>query len=352
MKILVTGVAGFIGFHLANRLAKKNHSVIGIDNLNKLYYEDLKYGRLVESGFAVKHITEGEKIKSKKYSNYQFIKLDIRDEKNICQLFENEKFDIVCHLAAHAGVRLSLSQPRSYIESNINGFINILEASKNSKIKHLCYASSSSVYGLNDSVPYSTGNNTDHPISVYAVTKKTDELLAHSYSHLYNLPTTGLRFFSVYGPWGRPDMAYFKFVKDILNNKTIDIYNNGHLKRDFTYIDDIINIMEKLLFQPASKNTEWSGKNPDPGSSLCPYKIYNIGNNSPVNLLDFIQTIEKELGIEALKRFLPMQAGDVNTTWADVEDLVDNFDYKPNTNISEGIRNFVNWYKKYYDIKP
>ena len=348
MKILITGAAGFIGFHLAKKLAENKHSVIGIDNLNDHYNTDLKYARLIDSGIKTENISERKKVTSNKYNNYSFIKLDIRNQEDINELFRKEKFQFVCHLAARAGIRLSHTEPHSYVESNINGFLNILEASSKFGIKHLCYASSSSIYGLNKSIPYSTSKNTDHPISVYAATKKSNELMAHCYSHLYKLPTTGLRFFTVYGPWGRPDMAYFRFTKNILESRPIDIYNKGYLKRDFTYIDDIINVVNMILFHSPVVNKNWSAKKPDPGSSSSPYKLYNVGNNSPVSLLEFIEIIEQELGKKSIRNYMPNQPGDMDTTWADVDELIKIFNYKPNTPIRDGIRQFVKWYKKYY----
>lgn len=348
MKILITGTAGFIGFHLANKLAKEGHEVIGIDNINDYYSVSLKHERLKKSGIDVTNIVYNTPIQSSVYDNYSFVKLDLSDFINLQTLFTEHNFDVVCNLAAQAGVRYSLEAPLTYIQSNVTGFAHILECCRHHKIQHLVYASSSSVYGLNETVPYSTQHTTSHPISLYAATKKSNELMAHSYSHLYNIPTTGLRFFTVYGPWGRPDMAYFKFSEKIMNNNPIDVYHNGEMSRDFTYIDDIIAGVCKVLEVPPSGNDRWDGATPDPSSAKTPFKIYNIGNNKPVNLLHFIETLENSLGRKATKNFLPLQPGDVINTWADVDDLVENFDYQPNTSIQEGIQQFVDWYKEMY----
>ncbi len=334
MKILVTGTAGFIGFHLVKRLVQNNFHVIGLDNINDYYDVRLKYGRLKETGIEKEQINYGELTQSSKYENYRFIKLNLEDKEKLDKLFEEEKFDIVCNLAAQAGVRYSLTHPYSYINSNILGFINILEASKNNEIEHLFYASSSSVYGANKEIPFKESDKVDQPVSLYAATKKADELFAHTYSHLYNLKTTGLRFFTVYGPWGRPDMALFKFVKAMLNNQPIDVYNFGDMKRDFTYIDDIIEGVYKIIVLNKDRKEA--------------YKIYNIGNSKPVNLMDFIKAIEKALGKKAKKNFLPMQPGDVPSTYADVSELIKDFNYKPSTSVEEGVRKFVEWYKENY----
>lgn len=327
MKILVTGAAGFIGFHLVQSLLCRNENVIGIDNLNNYYDPALKRLRLSEIE------------KNKNASNFLFIQSDISDRKSMEEIFSTHKFDIVFNLAAQAGVRYSLENPYAYVDSNLTGFVNILEGCRHSKVKHLLYASSSSVYGMNTKQPFSTSDRTDHPISLYAATKKSNELLAHSYSHLYGLPITGLRFFTVYGPFGRPDMAYFKFTKAILNNEIIDVYNDGDMKRDFTYIDDIVAGLLKTM-----------GSIPSPQSSInsktnSPHKIYNIGNNKPVTLESFINAIEKSIGKPAKKRYLPMQAGDVPTTYADIDELILDHGFNPSTSIEEGIRKFVDWYK-------
>lgn len=333
MKILVTGAAGFIGAALTLRLLKRGDEVIGIDNLNDYYDINLKLARLE----TILH-----------YANFKFIKIDISDKTKIEALFENEKFDNVMHLAAQAGVRYSISNPHAYIDSNIVGFLNILEGCRNNKIKHFVYASSSSVYGANTKMPFSVHDNVDHPVSLYAASKKTNELMAHTYSHLYGLATTGLRFFTVYGPWGRPDMSLFKFTQNILEGKPIDVFNYGNHRRDFTYIDDIVEGVLRVIDNPAQKNNHWDGNCPDPGTSLAPYRIYNIGNNNPVSLLNFIETLEKCLGKEAKKTLLPIQQGDVPDTYADVSDLISDFDYKPDTILEIGVRNFVEWYKNFY----
>ena len=351
MKILVTGTAGFIGYHLANVLAKRGDEVVGVDNINDYYDVNLKFDRLKDSGFEKEKIEYNKLIPSKKYPNYKFIKLNLEDRENLEKLFKEEKFDKVCNLAAQAGVRYSLTNPYAYVDSNIVGFINLLECCRHNSIEHLAYASSSSVYGLNESQPFSTHDNVDHPISLYAASKKSNELMAHTYSHLFNLPTTGLRFFTVYGPWGRPDMALFLFTKAILEDRAIDVYNYGDMQRDFTYIDDIVEGVVRVIDNPPKGNLNWSGKNPDPSSSKAPYKIYNIGNNAPVGLMDFIEEIEKKIGKKAKKNFLPLQPGDVKSTYADVSDLIEDLGYKPQTPIREGISNFIDWYLDYYKIK-
>ncbi len=350
MKILITGTAGFIGFHTAKRFINESFEVVGLDSINDYYDKNLKYARLAETGIERDKITYDHLVKSTKFDNYHFIKLQIEDKDEILKLFESEKFDYVCHLAAQAGVRYSIENPYVYFHSNINGFLNIIEACKRNNIKHLVYASSSSVYGLNKKMPFSTSDNVDHPISLYAATKKSDELIAHAYSHLFNLPTTGLRFFTVYGPWGRPDMALFIFTKAILENKPISVYNNGDMMRDFTYIDDIVEGIFRIVQQPAETNLEWSGNKPDPASSSAPYKIYNIGNGNPVQLMDYIKAAEKALDKKAEKKFMSMQPGDVQKTFADISSLEKDFDYKPNKNIETGVNEFVKWYRKYYKV--
>jgi UDP-glucuronate 4-epimerase len=348
MKILVTGTAGFIGFHLANRLIARGDDVVGLDAINKYYDVRLKYGRLELAGINTKTLDYNRIVQSEKHPNYRFIKLNLEDKANLDQLFAKEKFDKVCNLAAQAGVRYSLTNPQVYVDSNITGFLNILEACRFYPVKHLAYASSSSVYGLNEKQPFSTSHNVDHPISLYATSKKANELMAHTYSHLFGIPTTGLRFFTVYGPWGRPDMALFIFTKAILEGKPIDIFNKGEMKRDFTYVDDIVEGLIHVIDNPPVANDKWDAGLPDPSTSKAPYKIYNIGNSSPVLLMDFISAIEGELGIQAQKNLLPMQPGDVPSTWADVSDLIENLNYKPNTPISKGIKEFVHWYKEFY----
>lgn len=335
MKILVTGSAGFIGSHLSLKLFNENYSVVGIDNINDYYSTELKEDRL--------NILLEEKLK-----NY---KINLEDKNEIMNVFEIERPDVVVNLAAQAGVRYSLENPHAYITSNVNGFVNILEGCRHYNVKNLIYASSSSVYGANTTKPFSTSDNIDHPLSLYAATKKSNELMAHTYSHLYNLPTTGLRFFTVYGPWGRPDMALFKFTKSIVNGESIDVYNHGNMMRDFTYIDDIVESISRLVEKPAQPNLEWSGADPDPSSSYAPYKVYNIGNNSPVRLMEFVEAIENKVGKTAKKNFMDLQPGDVPETYANVDDLFKNIDFKPSTKIQDGVNSFVDWYLDYYNIK-
>ncbi|MCP4022459.1 MAG: NAD-dependent epimerase [Desulfobacteraceae bacterium] len=334
MKILITGVAGFIGYYLADRLLKDGgHIVCGVDNLNDYYDTTLKKNRLSNL---------------KKHSDFEFKLINIADRNKIKELFENNKFDYVVNLAAQAGVRYSIENPSSYIDSNLVGFGNILEGCRHTGVKHLVYASSSSVYGLNTLMPFSVRHNVDHPISLYAASKKANELMAHTYSYLYKLPTTGLRFFTVYGPWGRPDMALFLFTKAILNNEPIKVFNNGEMQRDFTYIDDIVEGVIRVIKNIPMSNPQWSSEAPDPSSSCAPYKLYNIGNNKPVALMDFVKAIEKALGKKAVVEFLPLQPGDVVATYADVNDLIKDTGFKPSTHIDEGIHNFVLWYQEYY----
>ncbi|HEX8332423.1 MAG TPA: NAD-dependent epimerase [Segetibacter sp.] len=350
MKILVTGTAGFIGYHLAAKLLKRGDDVTGLDSINDYYDVNLKNNRLKSHGIDAEGIKYNTLIKSDLFNSYSFIQLQLEDKQQLQSLFEQQKFDVVVNLAAQAGVRYSLSHPDAYINSNIVGFTNILESSRHSKVKHLVYASSSSVYGLNENVPFSTSDNVDHPMSLYAASKKSNELMAHVYSHLFSIPTTGLRFFTVYGPWGRPDMALFLFTKAILNNKPIDVFNHGNMVRDFTYVDDIVEGIIRVIDNPPAENANWDAKDPEPSTSIAPYKIYNIGNNSPVKLVDFIEAIEDELGVKAIKEMKPLQPGDVPATFADVSDLVSNLNYKPNTSIKTGIKNFIDWYKKYYKV--
>ena len=355
MKILVTGTAGFIGSHLAIKLLDRGDEVVGLDNINDYYDQKVKYGRLQRGGIIQdledgKSILYNKMITSKTNPNYKFIKLNLEDRENINKLFEEEKFDTVINLAAQAGVRYSLTNPLAYMDSNILGFINILEACRYNNIKNLSYASSSSVYGLNEAQPFSTSSNVDHPMSLYAASKKSNELMAHTYSHLYNIPTTGLRFFTVYGPWGRPDMALYLFTKAIIEGKSIDVFNHGNMQRDFTYIDDIVEGIIRVNDNPPKGNTHWDGMKPDPSTSPAPYKIYNIGNNNPVKLMDFIEALEKKIGKVAKKNMLPIQAGDVPSTYADVSDLIADLDYKPETTIQEGINNFVDWYVDFFDV--
>lgn len=334
VKVLVTGAAGFIGFHLSQRLLNRGDEVVGLDNLNNYYDVSLKQARLAQLETQV---------------NFNFYQLDLADTQGIKQLFAEHQFDTVVNLAAQAGVRYSLENPHAYVNSNLVGFINILEGCRHSQVKHLVFASSSSVYGANTKIPFSVHDNVDHPISLYAASKKANELMAHTYSHLYQISTTGLRFFSVYGPWGRPDMAMFIFTKAILEGKPINIFNYGKMRRDFTYIDDIIEGVVKVIDKIPQPNPHWSGENPDPGTSNAPYKIYNIGNNQPVELMYFIEVLEDCLGKKADKNMLPMQPGDVSVNYADVDDLVRDVGFKPNTPIELGIEKFVNWYRSYYN---
>ena len=348
MKILITGTAGFIGFHLANYLIQRGDEVVGLDSINDYYDINLKYTRLQTAGIEKEDIEYNKLVPSSRHAKYSFIQLQLEDKGNLEKLFAAQQFDKVCNLAAQAGVRYSLSNPDAYINSNIVGFLNILECCRHNNVKHLAYASSSSVYGLNGKSPFATSDNVDHPISLYAASKKSNELMAHTYSHLFNIPTTGLRFFTVYGPWGRPDMALFLFTKAILENKPIQVFNNGNMVRDFTYIDDIVEGVVRVIDNPPAGNSSWDAHHPDPSTSTAPYKVYNIGNNNPVRLLDFIEAIEDNLGKKAEKQLLPMQPGDVAATCADVQDLVNNLHYKPNTKVQEGIKRFVEWYRGYY----
>ena len=331
--VLVTGAAGFIGFHLSTKLSALGYSVIGIDNLNDYYDVNLKISRL---------------NKLKTLPNFTFHQLELTDKKGIDSLFKKNNLNYVVNLAAQAGVRYSLTNPYAYLESNLHGFLNILEACRYAKVEHLVYASSSSVYGANKKMPFSVHHNVDHPISLYAASKKSNELMAHTYSALYNLPTTGLRFFTVYGPYGRPDMALFIFTKAILENKPIDVFNHGKMKRDFTYIDDIVEGIVRLIPTVPLGNISWDGNQPDPASSFAPYRIYNIGNNKPVELMQFIELIEDKLGKKAIKNLLPIQEGDVPATYADVDDLIRDVGFKPETPIETGISNFIDWYVDYY----
>ncbi|MCR4942726.1 MAG: NAD-dependent epimerase [Campylobacter sp.] len=351
MKILITGTAGFIGFHLANALAARGDEIIGYDNINDYYDVNLKLARLKNAGFDISQIEEKKLISSKSKSNLSFIKADLCDKDSMDKLFKNEKFDCVVNLAAQAGVRYSLQNPHAYIDSNITGFLNILENCRHNEVKNLVYASSSSVYGLNENMPFSTHEGVNHPISLYAASKKSNEMMAHTYSHLFAVPTTGLRFFTVYGPWGRPDMALFLFVDAALKGKSIDVFNHGKMRRDFTYVDDIVKGIIKCVLNPAKANLTWDAHKPDPASSSAPFKIYNIGNNSPVELMEYIHAIELKIGREIKKNYLPLQAGDVPATFADVSDLVRDFDYKPNTSVNDGVARFIEWYCDFYGVK-
>lgn len=334
-KILVTGAAGFIGFHYVRRLCAAGYTVLGIDNLNDYYDPALKKARL--EGLSA---LEG----------FSFQELDLADRDAMASYFETHKPDVVVNLAAQAGVRYSLENPNSYIDSNIVGFTNVLEGCRHNGVKHLIFASSSSVYGANTKVPFAETDRVDHPVSLYAATKRANEMLAHSYAHLYRLPCTGLRFFTVYGPWGRPDMAYYKFTKAIYEGQEIEVYNNGDMQRDFTYVDDIVESMVRLVETVAEPNPEWKSDNPDSSSSDAPYRLYNIGNNQPENLMDFIGTLEDEIGIKAKTKMLPMQPGDVYATYADTQNLEHYIGFKPATPLKDGIRKFVDWYREYYKM--
>ncbi|WP_339409850.1 NAD-dependent epimerase [Pseudomonas sp. EA_35y_Pfl2_R5] len=335
MKVLVTGAAGFIGFHVCRYLLDRGDEVVGIDNLNDYYEVELKHARLNEL---------------QPYASFRFMRMDIADRTAMAALFEAEGFNRVVHLAAQAGVRYSLENPHAYAESNLLGFLNILEGCRRESIEHLVYASSSSVYGANETMPFSVHDNVDHPVSLYAATKKANELMAHSYSHLYGLPTTGLRFFTVYGPWGRPDMSPFLFTRAILEGKPLKVFNYGKHRRDFTYIDDIVEGVVHCLDRVAEGNSEWSGQQPDPSSSKSPWRVYNIGNSEPVELLTYIELIEKALGKSTVKELLPLQPGDVEHTYADVADLVRDTGYKPKVSVGEGIKRFVTWYRAFYNV--
>lgn len=335
MKLLITGAAGFVGFHLSKALLEKNIEIVGLDNLNDYYDPQLKEDRLSILN---------------DYEGFNFYKIDLKDKQPVDELFEYERPTHVIHLAAQAGVRYSIENPYAYVDSNLTGFMNILEACRHFPVEHLLYASSSSVYGGNKIAPFSTNHNVDHPVSLYAATKKSNELMAHTYSHLYGIPTTGLRFFTVYGPYGRPDMAYFSFTKDILSGKSIKVFNHGEMERDFTYIDDIVSGIEKLIEKAPLANPDWDESHGDISESFAPYKIYNIGNNSPVKLMRFIKALESAIGMEAKKEYLEMQPGDVKRTYADMTDLEEDIKFKPDTSIEEGLEKFVSWYKQYYNV--
>jgi UDP-glucuronate 4-epimerase len=334
-RVLVTGAAGFIGFHLSRRLLENGVNVVGLDNLNDYYDVNLKRDRL-------------KQLEAKE--GFTFAQVDLVDREGLAALFSRRPFDVVVNLAAQAGVRYSLKNPHAYVDANIVGFVNILECCRHHACGHLVFASSSSVYGANTKLPFSVHDNVDHPVSFYAASKKANELMAHTYSHLYDLPCTGLRFFTVYGPWGRPDMALFLFTKAILEGRPIQVFNHGQMQRDFTYIDDIVEGVVRVMARPAGPNGDWRGDHPDPGTSYAPYRIYNIGNNNPVPLMDFIGAIEKALGKEARKEMLPLQQGDVPATYADVDDLVRDAGFQPSTPIETGIGRFIDWYREYYGV--
>ncbi len=346
MKILITGSAGFIGFHTAVRLLNEGHEIVGLDNINDYYDVNLKYGRLRQCGISRASIADHVLLQSEQYPGYRFIKADLADREALHSLMKTERFDRILHLAAQAGVRYSIENPYVYINSNIIGTMNILEGCRQFGTEHLVYASSSSVYGLNRKMPFSTEDHADHPVSLYAATKKSNELMAHSYSHLYQIPTTGLRFFTVYGPWGRPDMAYYKFTKSIFENRQIEIYNHGKMKRDFTYIDDIVEGIVNVLHKAPQPNDHWNGLTGRVSESSAPYKIYNIGNNQPVELGRFVEVLENCIGKKANKLFREMQPGDVEATWADVDDLIHDFGFRPDTSIEAGLDKFVKWYQE------
>jgi UDP-glucuronate 4-epimerase len=335
MKVLVTGAAGFIGFHLSKKLLENGIEVVGLDNLNEYYDVILKQDRLIQL---------------RDYSNFSFLEIDLADRTGMENLFSTQKFEIVINLAAQAGVRYSLKNPHAYVDSNLVGFMNILEGCRHHEVKHLVYASSSSVYGANTKMPFSVHDNVDHPVSLYAATKKANELMAHTYSHLYGLPTTGLRFFTVYGPWYRPDMALFLFTKAILAGEPINVFNHGNMQRDFTYIDDIVEGVIRVMNKIPESNVAWNSDRPDPGTSKAPYRLYNIGNNSPVQLMHLIGVLEECLGQKAKKNILPMQPGDVVATYADVDDLTAAVGFKPSTPIETGVAKFVDWYREYYAV--
>jgi UDP-glucuronate 4-epimerase len=348
MKILVTGAAGFIGFHTAKRFLEEGHEILGIDSINNYYDPELKFARLNELGIDRKAETWGSPVKSVKYPFFTFIRMKLEDRPAMETLFKENHFDRVIHLAAQAGVRYSIDHPHEYIDSNIVGFLNILEGCRHNKVEHLVYASSSSVYGLNNTRPFSTHDHTDHPVSLYAATKKANELMAHTYSHLYNLPTTGLRFFTVYGPWGRPDMAYFKFTKAIIEGQPIDVYNNGDMWRDFTYIDDIVEGIFRIVEKVPQGENSWDPENPDPSQSKAPYRVFNIGNNHSERLSVFIEELEKTIGKVAIKKYFPIQPGDVYATEAEIDEFKNIVKWKPNTSINEGLMCFVEWFIAHY----
>jgi len=348
--ILVTGTAGFIGFHLAHRLVALGYEVTGLDSINDYYDVDLKYARLGQEGILREHISHNIMVNSRTRDNYRFIQMNLEEREGLFDLFSEGRFDVVVNLAAQAGVRYSLTNPEAYIGSNITGFLNILEACRHHPVKNLIYASSSSVYGMNTRMPFSVSANVDHPVSLYAASKKSNELMAHTYSHLFGIPTTGLRFFTVYGPWGRPDMALFLFTKAILRDEPIQVFNYGKMERDFTYVDDIVEGIVRMIEKPAVPDPGWDPEYPDPAGSAAPYRLYNIGNSRPVRLEDFIDAIEKALGKKAHREMRPIQPGDVERTWSDVSALKRDYDYNPGTPVEEGIRRFVEWYRDYYRV--
>lgn len=351
MNILITGTAGFIGYHMAQRLFPENARIIGLDIINNYYDPTLKYARLAQCGIAQEDIAYNKLVQSSKHPNYQFIQLDLCDKENLTALFKEQQFDYVIALAAQAGVRYSIDSPDQYISSNVTGFLNILECCRHFPVKHLIYASTSSVYGLNTAMPFDPSHSANHPISLYSATKKANEMMAHSYSHLFGVPSTGLRFFTVYGTWGRPDMALFKFAKATLAGEPIDVYNEGNMVRDFTYVSDIVENIFRLLPHPPQPNTEWDSAQPDPATSSAPYRILNIGNSAPVQLMEYINALEAALGIEVKKNLMSMQPGDVPATFADVSSLEAITHFRPSTPVKEGVRRFIEWYKEYYGVE-
>ena len=347
-KILITGTAGFIGFHLVNRLLEdSNFNIVGLDVINDYYDVNLKYARLAEHGIDGKNMKEHDSQNSTKYSNYRFLKADLADHDFVVDFMAKERFDYVVNLAAQAGVRYSIDNPRAYTHSNVDGFLSILEGSRHSEVKHLVYASTSSVYGLNTQMPLSEKQPTQHPISLYSATKKANEMMAHTYSHLFRLPTTGLRFFTVYGPWGRPDMALFLFADAILKNQPIKVFNHGKMIRDFTYVTDIVESIKRLVEKPVTADNSWDSQNPASDSSSAPYRIFNIGNNNPVQLMAYIEALEKAIGKKAIKKMMDIQPGDVPATHADTSALEDYVQFRPQTSVEEGVRKFVEWYQKF-----
>lgn len=349
LKVLVTGAAGFIGSFVSRRLLERGDEVVGLDNINDYYDTALKYGRLGFLGVEG-DIRWNEPVRSGKYDKFRFVRMNLEDRKAMHELFAGERFDVVVNLAAQAGVRYSLKNPYAYVESNVYGFLNVLECCRTGGVKHLVYASSSSVYGLNGKVPFSEHDGIAHPVSMYAATKKMDELMAHTYSHLYGLPTTGLRFFTVYGPWGRPDMSPFLFADAILHNRPIDVFNNGDMLRDFTYIDDIAEGVLRVIDRSPVADECWKADSPDPATSCAPYRLYNIGNSHPVRLMDFIEAIEEAIGRKAKKNFMPMQPGDVYQTYADTTDLQADFGFKPDKSVRDGVKETIDWFRKFYKL--
>jgi UDP-glucuronate 4-epimerase len=349
-KVLVTGTAGFIGFHLARKLVEQGYQVTGLDSINDYYDLNLKYDRLGTAGIPRDRVAYNKIVTSTQSENYHFVQMKLEDREALFELFARRRFNVVVNLAAQAGVRYSLTHPQTYVDSNITGFLNILEACRHHPVENLVYASSSSVYGLNKNLPFSVSSNVDHPVSLYAASKKSNELMAHTYSHLFGIPTIGLRFFTVYGPWGRPDMALFLFTKAILAGEPIQVFNHGRMERDFTYVDDIVGGIVRMVSHPHIGREDWNPEFPDPSFSSAPFKIHNIGNNRPVKLITFIEAIEKALGKKAEWKMMPLQPGDVERTWADVSSLKRDYDYNPDTPVETGIKLFIDWYREYYKV--